>query len=229
MSKFTAFYGGKKINIEADDLWSAKQSAITTLKVPKSKVGLLAVVSDKSLEAGDFQFESEESALEYELSERHQIKRKWGPYESKKINSVAPIRDSAILFVGKRFVTEEELKHHLSKILEQRGSANGVNWYKNNQKYFESTVNRGQNVITLSKYGKRVLEFVNTNKLNEDNSVDEGFNFLLKSNNTAAREIAKSIQKQKSYVSERAMGELLDLINKDFNESGYSVLDTYIK
>ena len=56
-TKFYAFWNGKKHDIEDKDLWHAKQQAITLLKVPKSKVGLLAVVSAKSQEQGDFQFE----------------------------------------------------------------------------------------------------------------------------------------------------------------------------
>lgn len=55
-TKFFAFFNGKKHTIEGKDLWDAKQKAITQLKVPKSKVGLLAVVSAKSQEQGDFQF-----------------------------------------------------------------------------------------------------------------------------------------------------------------------------
>ena len=58
-SKFIAFWQGKQYEIEGKDLWDAKQKAITQLKVPKSKVGLLAVVSQKSQDAGDFRFESE--------------------------------------------------------------------------------------------------------------------------------------------------------------------------
>jgi len=57
-SKFFAFWNGKKFEIEGKDLWDAKQKAITQLKVPKSKVGLLAVVSAKSQENQDFKFES---------------------------------------------------------------------------------------------------------------------------------------------------------------------------
>jgi len=41
-----AFYNGKKLEIkmsEADGIYGAKQLAIKTLKVPKSKVGMLAI------------------------------------------------------------------------------------------------------------------------------------------------------------------------------------------
>lgn len=46
MAGWIAIYGGKKLEIkksEAKDLWGAKQLAIKKLKVPKSKVGLLAI------------------------------------------------------------------------------------------------------------------------------------------------------------------------------------------
>jgi hypothetical protein len=57
-TKFIAFFMGKKIDIEGKDLYDAKQKAITQLKVPKSKVGLLAVVSAESQRNQNFKFES---------------------------------------------------------------------------------------------------------------------------------------------------------------------------
>lgn len=57
-TKFIAFFMGKKIDIEGKDLNDAKQKAITQLKVPKSKVGLLAVVSAESQRNQDFKFEN---------------------------------------------------------------------------------------------------------------------------------------------------------------------------
>jgi len=56
-SEFVAFYNGKKISISGSDLWDAKQKAIKQLKIPKSKQGLLAIKSVKSMEKGDFRFE----------------------------------------------------------------------------------------------------------------------------------------------------------------------------
>ena len=56
-TKFYAFWGNKKHEIEANDLWDAKQKAITMLKVPKSKVGLLAVVNAKAHDGGSFMYE----------------------------------------------------------------------------------------------------------------------------------------------------------------------------
>lgn len=57
-TKFVAFFMGKKIDIDGKDLNDAKQKAITQLKVPKSKVGLLAVVSAESQRNQNFKFEN---------------------------------------------------------------------------------------------------------------------------------------------------------------------------
>jgi len=56
MTKFTAIYNGKKISIEGKSLWDAKQKAIKELKVPKSKEGLVSVMSDKSIANQEFRF-----------------------------------------------------------------------------------------------------------------------------------------------------------------------------
>lgn len=57
-TKFYAFFNNKKHEIEAKDLWDAKQKAITMLKVPKSKVGYLAIVNAKEHDGGSYRFES---------------------------------------------------------------------------------------------------------------------------------------------------------------------------
>ena len=102
---------------------------------------------------------------------RSQIKRQYGEYAKIRVNEKAPIRNKILDFVGKRFVTEEEMKSHLTKITEEIGKDfDQRKWFKNNQKYFESFENRGQKVWTLSKYGKRVHEFINKPK---DTSVNE--------------------------------------------------------
>lgn len=56
-TKFYAFFGGKKHEIEGTSLWDAKQKAITKLKVPKSKVGLLAIVNASDHDKGSFKFD----------------------------------------------------------------------------------------------------------------------------------------------------------------------------
>lgn len=167
-----------------------------------------------------------------ELTERHQIKRQYGQYEAKHVNANAPVRDSIVKFVGEKSVSEKEIKDFLSTLAEDRGkSINSSTWFKNNNKYFQST---SEGSLTLSKYGKRVLEYVieqdKNKKLNEEAELNENaFNFLLKSHNDAAKTIAKVIQKQSSYVSEKAMIELVGMILIDLKNSGYEGLDSYIK
>jgi len=69
-TKFIAFFMGKKIDIDGKDLYDAKQKAITQLKVPKSKVGLLAVVSAESQRNQDFKFESITEAKVIDIIDR---------------------------------------------------------------------------------------------------------------------------------------------------------------
>ena len=121
---------------------------------------------------------------------RVQIKRKYGEYGALKVNSEAPIRNSILEFVGKRFVTEEELKAYLTQLSEDRGKAiDQTKWFGRNMRYFESFQNRGAKVWTLSKYGKRVLENIIKSKQEKQmvtesttiglfkfSSINEGFN-----------------------------------------------------
>jgi hypothetical protein len=69
---FVAIYNGKKINIEADSLYAAKLKAIEELKVPKSKEGLLSVVSNKSMANQDFRFMADGGQLEAQSLEMAQ-------------------------------------------------------------------------------------------------------------------------------------------------------------
>jgi len=57
-TKFIAFYNNKQHKIEGKDLWDAKLKAIKQLKIPKSKQGLLAIKSEKSMANQDFRYES---------------------------------------------------------------------------------------------------------------------------------------------------------------------------
>ena len=66
---FYAFFNNKKIEVEGKDLWDAKQKAIIELKVPKSKIGYLAVVSAESQKNQDFKFESFVNESEVETIE----------------------------------------------------------------------------------------------------------------------------------------------------------------
>jgi len=56
-TKFYAFFNRKKYTIDGKSLYDAKQKAITKLKVPKSKVGMLSIVNAKEHDRGGFRFE----------------------------------------------------------------------------------------------------------------------------------------------------------------------------
>lgn len=53
---FIAKYNGKSLDIQADSLYEAKKKAIKELKVPKSKQGLLAIMSQQAYDNKDFMF-----------------------------------------------------------------------------------------------------------------------------------------------------------------------------
>lgn len=110
-----------------------------------------------------------------EVYERVQIKRKYAEYGAHTVNTEAPIRNRVVEFVGKRFVTNEELKNFLTKLEEDRGnSIDQRKWFGRNMRYFESFQNRGQQVWTLSKFGKRVHEMIVKAKAQKQtNSVNE--------------------------------------------------------
>lgn len=118
-----------------------------------------------------------------ELEERVQIKRKYGQYGSMAANSSAPVRDRIVEFVGKKFCNEEELQNFLLKLEEDRGTSfNQKQWFDRNQKYFQSFKNEGQQVWTLSKFGKRVLEHILKNKTKTKPMVNESKIGLFKFN-----------------------------------------------
>jgi len=110
-----------------------------------------------------------------EVYERVQIKRKYGEHGAYQVNNEAPIRNRVVEFVGKRFVTNEELKNFLTKLEEDRGNAiDQRKWFSRNMRYFESFQNRGQQVWTLSKFGKRVHEqIVKAKAQKQSSSVNE--------------------------------------------------------
>ena len=56
MSMFEVFYDKKRIEIEANSLYDAKEKAIVLFKVPKSKQGMIALQSIKAKENQDFRF-----------------------------------------------------------------------------------------------------------------------------------------------------------------------------
>jgi len=44
MNGYICMFLGKRVEVIANDLWQAKQKAISALNVPKSKQGLLSIV-----------------------------------------------------------------------------------------------------------------------------------------------------------------------------------------
>jgi hypothetical protein len=97
--------------------------------------------------------------FENELNERVQIKRQYGPHSAHHVNSVAPVRNSIIKFVGDGTVTEKEMKDFLSKLEEDRGNTiNQKGWFDRNSRYFKSTTNENGKTWSLSKFGQRILE-----------------------------------------------------------------------
>jgi len=113
-----------------------------------------------------------------ELNEKTQIKRKYAEHSAIHVMEKAPVRNKVIEFVGKRFVTEEELKNFVNGLNETNAEGKKVDskWLSRNSRYFESVSNRGQRVITLSKYGQRVLEKIVRSESQKQSSstVNEG-------------------------------------------------------
>ena len=94
---------------------------------------------------------------------RHQVKRKYGDYNRIRVNeNGASVRDTIIKFVGKNYVTEEDLHNQLVRLEEDRGGTkvNKAKWFKRNQKFFTTFEKRGNTYYSLSKYGQRVLEMI---------------------------------------------------------------------
>jgi hypothetical protein len=161
---------------------------------------------------------------------RSQIKRKYGEYSSIKVNETAPIRNEILRFVGKRFVTNEELENFLTKLSEERGKdVNGKQWFGRNSKYFESFNNRGQKVWTLSKYGSRVLEFIKKTQSGHNLNESIGlFKFNLITEAKLPYEIEKTIKmaklnwKESSEVADDLYDEHGDRIE---DPTGYVAFD----
>ena len=76
----------------------------------------------------------------FEINEgRSQIKRKYGEHGAIRVNNEAPIRNSILEFLGKRFVTRDEMNSHLTQLSEDRGKAvDQTKWFKRNERYFNS-------------------------------------------------------------------------------------------
>lgn len=169
---------------------------------------------DKFTRINDIVEVSENYGEEIEaLEERIQIKRKYGQYGSMTANSTAPIRDRVVEFVGKKFVNKDELTNFLLRLEEDRGnSINQKQWFDRNQKYFQSFKNEGQQVWTLSKFGKRILEYILKNKTQEKPMINESIGlFKFTKINESVNE-AVSVDELQKYVK--------DASNKTFKGGG---------
>lgn len=155
---------------------------------------------------------------------RSQIKRKYGEHTNIRVNEKAPIRNRIVNFVGKRFVTEEEMKAQLTKITEEVGKEfDQRKWFKNNQRYFESFENRGQKVWTLSKYGKRVHEFINKPK---ENIVMENKTIgLFKSSLFESVLNEGALAKKGAAELDRAVDVMIDDEDKEFTKKIMTICD----
>jgi hypothetical protein len=140
------------------------------------------------------------------IGERVQIKRKYGQYASKLANSSAPIRDKVIEFVGAQFVTKEDLDHFFLDLSKNRGKTiNQKQWFDRNEKYFQSFKNAGKPLLTLSIYGKRVLQHILQNKKTTNEMVKESiglfkFNTINESKTEPIFEGAVDLSKQFALV-----------------------------
>ena len=146
-TKFYAFYNKKKHTIDGKSLYDAKQKAITKLKVPKSKVGLLAIVNAKEHDRGGFRFEQKLRQTIREII-KEQLNEAY--------------RSQSIFFDKKdKSKLEKLLKKNKGKFPFNPSGESVVNWSITNQgsKGLEW---RG---IPKSKYDKAV-EFFMKNKLN---------------------------------------------------------------
>lgn len=142
---------------------------------------------------------------------RAQIKRKYGEHSSIRVNEKTPVRNKVIEFVGKRFVTEEEMKTFLTKLTEERGKEmNQKQWFDRNKRFFESFENRGQRVWTLSKYGQRVLELVK--RSTQKQSINESIG-LFKGEILESLNEGKFERELNSLISEGALAKKADDIN----------------
>jgi len=107
---------------------------------------------------------------------RHQVKRRYWAHGRIRVNeNGAKVRETIIKYIGKNYVTEEDLHNHLIRLDEDRGGVkvNKAKWFARNQKLFSTFEKRGNRYYSLSKYGMRVLELMNNKvvkkTLNESN------------------------------------------------------------
>ena len=165
------------------------------------------VASDKPGYQKSIVFESEE------INEgKTQIKRKYGEHGAINVYERGPIRNRIIEFVKNKFVTEVELKDFVKSLIEERGvEFNSNQWFTRNKKYFESFENRGQQVWTLSKYGKRVYEYIV--KKGSQKQINESIG-LFKSESINESSINEAVKRSAAEVNRDAEERLKNQISR---------------
>jgi len=94
---------------------------------------------------------------------RFRVKRHYGEHKHIRVNEKgAPVRDTVVKFIGKNYVTEEDLHNHLIRLEEDRGGkqVDKGKFFQRNKKLFITFEKKGQTYYSLSKYGMRVLEMI---------------------------------------------------------------------
>jgi len=166
---------------------------------------------------------------------RHQVKRRYGAYNRIRINETgAPVRDTIIKYVGKNYVTEEDLHNHLIRLEEDRGGAkvNKEKWFKRNQKFFTTFEKKGNTYISLSKYGQRVLEMINKRDTTPAEVNESNFrNIPSMAEFTAVNEAAAP-----KMCGDKELGEMMEMVKemsemmemaKESDVTEYGTMETY--
>ena len=99
-TKFYAFWNRKKHIINGKNLHDAKQKAILKLKVPKRKVGLLAVVNANEHDRGSFRFEgklNEAKETIFDVAKRVMKDRQAYPYKSGRGKTLVDMQSANLL------------------------------------------------------------------------------------------------------------------------------------
>jgi len=160
---------------------------------------------------------------------RFRVKRHYGEHKHIRVNEKgAPVRDTVVKYIGKNYVTEEDLHNHLIRLEEDRGGTkvDKGKFFQRNKKLFITFEKRGQKYYSLSKYGMRVLEMIkNRDKkpmVNESNFR----NIPSMAEFTAVNEAAKENMMSEKHMAEMmeycgAMHEMMkEMSESDSNEYG---------
>ena len=144
---------------------------------------------------------------------RHQVKRKYGAYNRIRINeNGASVRDTIIKYIGKNYVTEEDLNNHLIRLEEDRGGTkiNKAKWFARNQKFFTTFEKRGNKYISLSKYGQRVLEMINK----RDNPMKEVNESKLRNIPSMAEFTAVNEAAKPKMMGDKELAEMMEMVKE---------------